>query len=221
MAAEPHATPAACLETIQLEHVPPTHSVNVAVFRDVENAEFLQQQLLGRNSEFEYAFIDATSIISRLQVLAAIYKAITVHIGGTMKTPNIHSEIVWSLSPNNNISEAYRRYGITASSRHIIVVKILLLLPVSPTSPSLSSSSPSLLTPEAAAVQSHLRTHVRGRPCPFADDVLASFTDWPKVRKYYKLNGVAHLDALKDKDERLRRRESEMLVLGSMALKGL
>ncbi|KAI1489490.1 CGI-121-domain-containing protein [Biscogniauxia mediterranea] len=220
MAAEPPATPAACLETIQLEHVPPAYSVNVAVFRDVENAEYLQQQLLGRNSEFEYAFIDATSIISRLQVLAAIYKAITVHIGGTMKTPNVHSEIVWSLSPNNNISEAYRRYGITASSRHIIVVKILLLPPVvSPTAPSLSLSSSSLLTPEA--VQSHLRTHVRGQPCPFADDVLASFTDWPKVRKYYKLNGVAHLDALKDKDEGLRRRESEMLVLGSMALKGL
>ncbi|KAI0599040.1 CGI121 protein [Biscogniauxia sp. FL1348] len=218
MATEPDATPAVCLETIQLEHVPPTHSVNVAVFRDVENAEFLQQQLLSRNSEFEYAFIDATAIISRLQVLAAIYKAITVHLGGTMKTPNIHSEIVWSLSPNNNISEAYRRYGITASSRHIIVVKILLLLPVSPP----TSPSPSL-TP--AAVQSHLQAHVRGQPCPFTDDVLASLTDWPKVRKYYKLNGVAHLDALKgkdkDKDEGMRRRESEMLVLGSMALKGL
>jgi len=47
------------LETVPLEHVPPTHSVHVAVFRDVENAAFLHQQLLGRNPDFEYAFIDA------------------------------------------------------------------------------------------------------------------------------------------------------------------
>ncbi|KAI5923949.1 CGI-121-domain-containing protein [Camillea tinctor] len=216
MAAEPPSTaPAACLETIQLEHVPPTYSVNVAVFRDVENAEFLQQQLLSRNTEFEYAFIDATSIISRLQLLSAVYKAITVHSGGNMKTPNIHSEIVWSLSPNNNISEAYRRYGITPTSQHIIVVKILL-------SPS-SFSSPTPTnpqTPSPSTIQSHLLTHVRGRPCPFSDAVLSSFTDWPKVRKYYKLNGVGWLERMKD-DEALRRRESEMLVLGSMALRGL
>jgi EKC/KEOPS complex subunit CGI121/TPRKB len=47
------------LETFHLEHMPQTHSVHVAVFRDVQNAAFLQQQLLARNADFEYAFIDA------------------------------------------------------------------------------------------------------------------------------------------------------------------
>lgn len=47
------------LESLQLEHVPATHSVHVAVFRDVENAAFLHQQLLARNADFEYALIDA------------------------------------------------------------------------------------------------------------------------------------------------------------------
>lgn len=54
----------AALETIQLEHVPSTHSVHVALYRDVQNAEFLQQQLLARNQEFEYAFIDASCVSS-------------------------------------------------------------------------------------------------------------------------------------------------------------
>lgn len=52
----------ASLETITLEYVPQTHSVHVAVYRNVENADFLQQQLLARNKDFEYAFIDATSV---------------------------------------------------------------------------------------------------------------------------------------------------------------
>lgn len=50
------------LETIHLEHVPSTHTVHVGLFKDVTNADFLQKQLLSRNSEFEYAFIDATSV---------------------------------------------------------------------------------------------------------------------------------------------------------------
>ncbi|KAL7620807.1 hypothetical protein AAE478_009805 [Parahypoxylon ruwenzoriense] len=155
------------LETVPLEHMPPTHTVHVAVYRDVANAAFLHQQLLSRNADFEYAFIDATSITSRLQVLAAVYKAITAQLSGAMKTPNIHSETVCSLSPNNN----------------------------------------------------HLRAHVRGTPLPFTDAALGGLTDWPKVRKYYKLNGVGCLDGLAD--EAQRRRETELLVLGGMALRGL
>ncbi|KAI1205664.1 uncharacterized protein F4807DRAFT_278703 [Annulohypoxylon truncatum] len=193
------------LETIHLEHVPSTHTVHISLFKDVTNAEFLQKQLLSRNSEFEYAFIDATSVISRFQVLAAVYKAITIQMSGTMKTPNIHSEIVCSLSPNNNISEAYRRFGITATTNALIIIKVLI-------SPS------STLTP--AAIQQHLLTHVHGTPTPLTDEVLqSSLTDWPKVRKYYKLNGVNWLDSVKD--EALKREEMEVLVLEGMALRGL
>lgn len=54
--------PKMALETIRMEHVPATHSVHVAAYRDVSNAAFLQQQLLGRNPDFEYAFIDASSV---------------------------------------------------------------------------------------------------------------------------------------------------------------
>jgi EKC/KEOPS complex subunit CGI121/TPRKB len=49
------------------------------------------------------------------------------------------------------------------------------------------------------------------------DDVLATLTDWPRVRKYYKLNGLVRLDRL---DEKAKKAEGEVLVLGAMALKG-
>ncbi|KAI1772116.1 hypothetical protein F4818DRAFT_427747 [Hypoxylon cercidicola] len=200
------ASPSEVLETIQLEHVPSTHTVHVAVFKDVTNSEFLHQQLLSRNTEFEYAFIDASSVTSRLQVLAAVYKAITIQLSGAMKTPNIHSEIVCSLSPNNNISEAYRRFGITPSSKHLIIAKVLI-------------TPPSPLTP--STLQDHLLANVKGTPVPFTDETIQAeyLTDWAKVRKYYKLNNVGWLDGVQD--ESLKRKEMEFLVLGGMALRGL
>ncbi|KAI0881612.1 uncharacterized protein GGS22DRAFT_172562 [Annulohypoxylon maeteangense] len=194
------------LETIHLEHVPSTHTVHIGLFKNVTNADFLQKQLLSRNSEFEYAFIDATSVVSRFQILAAVYKAITIQMSGTMKTPNIHSEIVCSLSPNNNISEAYRRFGITATTNALIIIKVLI------------TPSSSTLTP--TSIQQHLLAHVQGTPTPLTDEALqSSLTDWGKVRKYYKLNGVNWLDSVKD--EALKRGEMEVLVLEGMALRGL
>lgn len=92
------------LETVSLEHVPSTHSVHVAFFKGVANAGHLQSQLLARNADFEYAFIDAATIISRLQVLAAAYKALSVLLDGKLKSPNVHAETVLALSASNNVS---------------------------------------------------------------------------------------------------------------------
>jgi EKC/KEOPS complex subunit CGI121/TPRKB len=118
------------LESIRLEHVAETTSVHAALFTNVGNSDFLQSQLLARNSEFEYAFIDVTSvssvimaqcrgrlavlaltrtllllcqILSRRQLLAATFKAISLLQTGNLRTPNVHSEIVTSLSPSNNV----------------------------------------------------------------------------------------------------------------------
>jgi EKC/KEOPS complex subunit CGI121/TPRKB len=49
----------ALLQTIHLEHLPPSHAIHIALYRDVKNATFLQQQLLTGNTNFEYALIDA------------------------------------------------------------------------------------------------------------------------------------------------------------------
>jgi EKC/KEOPS complex subunit CGI121/TPRKB len=53
---------------------------------------------------------------------------------------------------------------------------------------------------------------------PLTDAELADLTDWPKVRKYYKLNGVPTLDG---KDDAGRIKEMGLLALGGMALRGL
>jgi len=52
------------VETIHLAHVPPELAIFVALFSNVENAPFLKEQLITANSDFEYAFIDASMVLN-------------------------------------------------------------------------------------------------------------------------------------------------------------
>ncbi|KXX82898.1 hypothetical protein MMYC01_200615 [Madurella mycetomatis] len=197
------------LERLNLEHVPPEYRVYAAFFRDVANTDFLHAQLLSRNGDFEYAFVDASSVASRLHLLTAIYNALNILIDGTLRTPNVHSEIVVSLSTNNNIADAYRRWGITpGKTKDLIVVKV-----VSP----LSAPEARAQTPDS--IWAHLTKHIKGTPTPFTDPELSHATDWPKVRRYYRLNGVPALEKLDNEEE--RRRQMERLAIMGMALRGL
>jgi hypothetical protein len=49
------------LETISLPHLP-LMPVHVALYRDVQNAAPLKSRLLAGQTEFEYAFIDASMV---------------------------------------------------------------------------------------------------------------------------------------------------------------
>lgn len=55
------------LEHVNLEHLPAEYNVHIAFFRNVRNASLLHQQLLGRNTDFEYAFIDASVVSALIQ----------------------------------------------------------------------------------------------------------------------------------------------------------
>lgn len=52
----------AAVETINLPHLPPTLFIHAALYRNVQNAAFLRQQLLAGNGDFEYALIDASMV---------------------------------------------------------------------------------------------------------------------------------------------------------------
>ena len=57
-----HFTMSATLETINLSHHPASLPIHVALYRDVQNAAFLRQQLITGKADFEYAFIDASMV---------------------------------------------------------------------------------------------------------------------------------------------------------------
>ncbi|EGR52971.1 uncharacterized protein TRIREDRAFT_53259 [Trichoderma reesei QM6a] len=194
-------------EIVQLEHVPSSYRIHLALFRNVKNAGFLHQQLLARNADFEYAFIDASTIVSRVHLLSAVFKAVNSSVNGTLRTPNVHSEIVVSLSSSSNIADAYRRFGVSPSTSDLFVVKV--------TFPSSATPEP----PSADSISQHLTDNVEGDAVPATNETIQTITDVRAVRKSYKLNGLAWLDAIKD--ELLKRQEMERLILGGMALRGV
>ncbi|TVY28343.1 EKC/KEOPS complex subunit [Lachnellula hyalina] len=185
----------ALLETIHLEHLPTT-PIHISLYRNVKNAPFLQQQLLAGNTDFEYAFIDASVIVSRIHVLSAAYRAINALHSHRLRSRNVHSEIVFSLSPNNNIAESFRRFGITATTENLLVVKV---------------------GGGREEVKRHLEGAVEG-------EAVGGMLDVGKVRKVYKLNsgGGGGKKGLGNGvvNEEEERRELEVFVLGAMALRG-
>lgn len=92
------------ISTFHLAHVPHNLLVHVALYKELRNAEFLRRQLLEGNQDFEYGFLDARMVLSTTQVLAAVFKAINDMESKRLKSHNVHSEIVFCMSPNNNVS---------------------------------------------------------------------------------------------------------------------
>ncbi|KAJ5468359.1 hypothetical protein N7475_006111 [Penicillium sp. IBT 31633x] len=187
------------LETINLPHIP-SLPVHIALYRDVQNAASLKGQLLAGQKEFEYAFIDASMVLSRAHVTAAVFRAINDYMHGRLKSHNVHSEIVFSLNPTNNIAESFRRFGITDSTKDLLVIKV--------------SVSPDITHESVAA---HLDTSVQGTPVPFDDQTLSEFSDINKIKKAYKL-GALSSPAGKENDEFKQRLENSLL--SAIALRG-
>ncbi|EXJ66557.1 uncharacterized protein A1O5_10226 [Cladophialophora psammophila CBS 110553] len=201
------------VQSIKLAHMPLELALYVAVYTDVENAPFLKEQLLAGNSDFEYAFIDARMVASVNHVLAAAFRAMNDYLNERLKSRNVHSEIVFSLSPNNNIGEAFRRFGVSESTRDLLVLKVA-------TMPEVTLES----------VTQHLSTHIQGQPSTFDNATFRKVADMERIRKLYKLssptsgagsgkavNGIPSTDTSEGVDET---KVLEVQILGLMALRG-
>jgi EKC/KEOPS complex subunit CGI121/TPRKB len=132
-----------------------------------------------------------------------------------LKSRNVHSEIVFALSPNNNIGEAFRKFGIGDTTLDLLVIKVS-------TSPSVTSES----------VRSHLESVVDGTCADFNDESLQITSDLGKIGKAYKIassvsskgqirpskshmSGMAGIDPVAKE-----RKELEIAILGAIALRG-
>lgn len=185
------------METLTLPHFP-SNALLLGLFTQVSNASFLRQQLLEGNSAFEYAFLDASVLLSRSHILAAIFRSLTDAQANRLKSRNVHSEIVFDLSPNNNIAESFRRFGIQDSTRSVVAVKVL-------------GAGEEARVEE---VEAHLRANVQGEVRELTDEALAKVRDEARIRKVYRV------EQPKKGETGVLSKEAEAFVLGSMALKG-
>ncbi|KAF7592718.1 hypothetical protein BBP40_012549 [Aspergillus hancockii] len=192
------------LETINLPHLPSSVPVHVALYRDVQNAPFLRQQLVSGNSTFEYAFIDATMVLSRAHALSAVFRAVNDYLNERLKSRNVHSEIVFSFSPTNNIADSFRKFGISDATKDLLVVKVSVTTDITHDS-----------------VAAHLEQAIEGSPVPFNDGTLSEVSDVTKIKKAYKLGALASTPASQvngaNNDEKTRLENS---LIGAIALRG-
>ncbi|XP_037551626.1 EKC/KEOPS complex subunit TPRKB [Nematolebias whitei] len=146
----------------ELELFPDT-TVTQMLFKDVQNAKELRQKAV--EGRINGALINPTMVLSSFQVLVAANKAVHLQTTGKMKTRTLNSEIIFNLSPTNNISEAFKRFGISDGDDSVLVV----LVHKKDEPPSLS---------DIAAMVDGLQLPV--------DDV-SSLSDTAKIKKLYKV----------------------------------
>ncbi|KAF2644416.1 CGI-121-domain-containing protein [Massarina eburnea CBS 473.64] len=203
----------ALVRTFRLPHLE-DYPVQVALFKNVTNATFLRSQLLAANPDFDYAFLDATMILSPLPLLLTTSLTLQAYLSSTLRTRTPHSELVFRLHPNNNIGESYRKFGISDTTTHLIAIKLSL--------------PPTEVTNES--VSKHLAEVVEGESVPIGDEgeELGLWADVAKIRKIYKLNDggkgrakgkreVAVNGGARVRDEK---KEMESVIMGIMVLKG-
>ncbi|KAL5343297.1 kinase binding protein CGI-121-domain-containing protein [Aspergillus crustosus] len=192
------------LETIDLPHLSSSLAVHAALYKDVQNASYLRQQLLSANADFEYAFIDASMILSRAHALAAVFRGINEYLNNRLKSHNIHSEIVFSLSPTNNIADSFRKFGISDTTSNLLVIKVAVT---------------SDITHES--VVAHLAKNVQGTPLPLDDGALSRISDVTKIKKSYKLGSLPSASPGETNGSADgSKRRLELSVLGAIALRG-
>ena len=113
----------------------------MAQFEGVRNGGELRDALIraskadddAERRRVDFAFVDARLVQSRQQLMTAIVQAIVgamrrdpkrpdAEVG--LKTPSIHSDLLWTLHSNNNIAEALRRFGVSSTTSTLILVRV-------------------------------------------------------------------------------------------------
>ncbi|XP_061570423.1 EKC/KEOPS complex subunit TPRKB [Cololabis saira] len=141
----------------------PNKRVTQLLFTEVRNAAELRQRAV--EGKIDGALINPSMVVDPFQVLVAANKAVHLQTTGKMKTRSLNSEIIYNLSPTNNISEAFKRFGISDGDDSVLVVVVH--------------------NKDEQQFLSDVPTMVDGQQVPAGD--VSCLSDLAKIKKLYKI----------------------------------
>ncbi|XP_060745659.1 EKC/KEOPS complex subunit TPRKB [Tachysurus vachellii] len=141
----------------------PEFAVTQILFKDVKNCAELKKMAM--EGKIAGALINPSVVLDPFQTLLAANKAVHVQMIGKMKTRSLYSEIIFNLSPTNNISEAFKRFGISENDNAVLIVLVH--------------------NKEEACNKDDILSKVDGQQIPA--DQISSLSDLAKIKKLYKL----------------------------------
>ena len=123
----PYKTRPEKMETYVFPHMPSgLREVHLALFPSITSGASLRERLIAAASlpasaegdaereQVNFAFIDASMVLSKVQVLTAVQQALIAAargkaggedgVQGGMKSSNVHGEIIFALLPGSNVS---------------------------------------------------------------------------------------------------------------------
>ncbi|XP_060759606.1 EKC/KEOPS complex subunit TPRKB isoform X2 [Neoarius graeffei] len=141
----------------------PEFVVTQLLFKDVKNCAELRKMAI--EGKIAGALINPSMVLDPFQTVLAANKAVHVQKIGKMKTRSLYSEIIFNLSPTNNISEAFKRFGISDNDHAVLIVLVH--------------------NKEDANNKDDLLSKVDGQQIPA--DQISTLSDLAKIKKLYKV----------------------------------
>lgn len=99
----------------------PDFTIKVSLFKDVQNSKEIRSKI----ADYPLAFIDAKTICSTEQLMAALYRVFIEKNYSRIRTRSLTSECLLCLAPTSNIGEAFRRFGLKDDTKEVICVQII------------------------------------------------------------------------------------------------
>lgn len=152
----------------------PQYHVYITYFASVshEVLSAVKQELKNGNSVYDYCFISTAHVISLDQLHCSLHRSVQNHALERMRANTINTEILYNLSPTNNINEAIKRFGVDESRSDVIVVKV--------------AKDAEL---DEKDLQEKLQLLLNAESCEISDQTLHERVDTPKFKKLFKITG--------------------------------